>query len=61
MENTFKGSKDYVASPELMNAVNIAVALKKAAAHQGRARHGQDDARAGGVRGDGQETYHLER
>ena len=29
MENTFKGSKDYVASPELMNAVNIAVALKK--------------------------------
>ena len=29
MENTFKGSKNYVASPELMNAVNIAVALKK--------------------------------
>ena len=29
MENTFKGSKNYVASPELMNAVNIAMALKK--------------------------------
>ena len=27
MENTFKGSKNYVASPELMNAVNIAMAL----------------------------------
>ena len=29
MENTFKGSQNYVASPELMNAVNIAMALKK--------------------------------
>ena len=29
MQNTFRGSKNYVASPELMNAVNIAVALKK--------------------------------
>ena len=29
MENIFKGSKNYVASPELMNAVNIAMALKK--------------------------------
>lgn len=29
MENTFKGSKNYVASPELMSAVNIAMALKK--------------------------------
>ena len=29
MENTIKGSKNYVASPELMNAVNIAMALKK--------------------------------
>ena len=29
MENTFKGSKNYVASSELMNAVNIAMALKK--------------------------------
>ena len=29
MENTFKGSKNYVASPKLMNAVNIAMALKK--------------------------------
>ena len=28
MENTFKGSKNYVASPELMNAVNIAMALQ---------------------------------
>ena len=29
MENTFKGSQNYVASPELMNAVNVAMALKK--------------------------------
>lgn len=29
MNTTFQGSRDYVASPELMNAVNIAVALQK--------------------------------
>ena len=29
MENTFRGTKNYAASPELMNAVNIAMALQK--------------------------------
>ncbi len=29
MDNTFRGTKEYVASPELMGAVNIAIALEK--------------------------------
>ena len=29
MNNTFQGTKEYVASPELMGAVNIAIALEK--------------------------------
>ena len=50
MENTFKGSKNYVASPELMNAVNIAVALKKPLLIKGEPGTGKTYAAACAVR-----------
>ena len=43
----FTGTERYVATPDLMMAVNAAVTLGTAAAHQGRARHRQDPARGG--------------
>ena len=41
MKETFTGSSQYVASEELMTAVNIAVT--KTAAHQGRAWNGKNN------------------
>lgn len=34
-QSKYKGSQDYVVTEELMNAVNVAIALKKALAHKG--------------------------
>ena len=47
----FTGTKDYVATDDLKVAVNAAVALRAAAAGQGRARHRQDHARRGDRQG----------
>ena len=47
----FQGSDNYVATPDLMLAVNAAITLQAPAAGQGRARHRQDDAGRGSGRG----------
>ena len=42
MESSFRGSGEYVASEELLQVTNIAIALQKAASDQGRAGYRKD-------------------
>ncbi len=49
----FQGSQNYVATQDLMLAVNAAITLKRPAAGQGRAGHRQDDAGRGSGAGPG--------
>ena len=49
----FQGTDNYIATPDLMLAVNAAVTLEAPAAGQGRARHRQDHAGRGSRQRDG--------
>ena len=60
MSVSFRGTENYVASPELMGAVDIAVALQKPLLIKGEPGTGKTMLAAGRRRRPGQEAHHLE-
>lgn len=60
MNLTFEGSKNYVASEELMRSVNIAIALQKPLLIKGEPGYRQNHACRSNFAGSWQKAYHLE-
>ena len=58
--NKFEGSSKYIAGEELLNSVNVAMALQKPFAYQGRTGYRQNNACRSNSRVTWYGAYHLE-